>query len=172
MVPLPSDLHVIGPGGGEAERLIVGRPCADQKPAALLERKLGAQRLCHVGSAGDGLDDFTIANYFQLVYTIAACQLDVQFDRQRISVGRRKNVPRQFPAENLKDALERNARLREVGTKNLVDACAAAGVRHVIAQSIAFAYAPGPQPFTEDAPLNVNAADPVAARTARAAWSG
>jgi nucleoside-diphosphate-sugar epimerase len=78
------------------------------------------------------------------------------------------DLPRQFRAENLKDALERNARLREVGTKNLVDACAAAGVRHVIAQSIAFAYAPGPQPFTEDAPLNVHAADPVAARTARA----
>ena len=67
------------------------------------------------------------------------------------------------------EIIPRNARLREVGTKNLVDACVAAGVSHVIAQSIAFAYAPGPQPCTEDAPLNLHAEDPVAARTARAA---
>jgi nucleoside-diphosphate-sugar epimerase len=77
-------------------------------------------------------------------------------------------LPKQLNSEDLKNALARNALLREVGTKNLVDACVAAGVRHVIAQSIAFAYAPGPQPFNEDAPLHVNASDPVAARTARA----
>jgi nucleoside-diphosphate-sugar epimerase len=78
------------------------------------------------------------------------------------------DLPKRWDAEDLKEALPRNALLREVGTKNLVDACVAAGVGHVIAQSIAFAYAPGPQPFTEDAPLNLHAADPVAARGARA----
>ena len=78
------------------------------------------------------------------------------------------DLPQQLTADDLEPALIRNARLREIGSKNLVDACVAARVGHVIAQSIAFAYAPGPQPFTEDAPLNVNASDPVAARTARA----
>ena len=78
------------------------------------------------------------------------------------------DLPKQLQSEDLKKALARNALLREVGTKNLVDACVVAGVRDVIAQSIAFAYAPGPQPFTEEAPLNANASDPVAARTARA----
>jgi nucleoside-diphosphate-sugar epimerase len=78
------------------------------------------------------------------------------------------DLPQQLRPEDLPDALARNARLREVGTKHLIDACLAAGVGHVIAQSIAFAYAPGPQPYTEDAPLNVNAADSVAARTAGA----
>ncbi len=78
------------------------------------------------------------------------------------------DLPQQLRPEDLPDALGRNARLREVGTNHLIDACVAAGVGHVIAQSIAFAYAPGPQPYTEDAPLNVNAADPVAARTAGA----
>lgn len=78
------------------------------------------------------------------------------------------DLPQQLRPEDLPDALARNARLREVGTKHLMDACLAAGVRDVIAQSIAFAYAPGPQPYTEDASLNVNAADPVAARTAGA----
>jgi nucleoside-diphosphate-sugar epimerase len=61
------------------------------------------------------------------------------------------DLPKQWTPEDMKKALARNARLREVGTKNLVDACVAAGVSHVIAQSIAFAYAPGPQPFSEEA---------------------
>jgi nucleoside-diphosphate-sugar epimerase len=78
------------------------------------------------------------------------------------------DLPKQLRSEDLENALARNAVLREVGTKNLVDACVAAGVRHIIAQSVAFAYAPGPQLFTEEAPLNVNASDPIAARTARA----
>ncbi|MBI2188522.1 MAG: NAD(P)-dependent oxidoreductase [Acidobacteria bacterium] len=78
------------------------------------------------------------------------------------------DLPKRLDPMNLKEALMRNALLREVGTKNLIDACIACGVGHVVAQSIAFAYAPGPQPFTEDAPLNVHASDPVAARTASA----
>jgi nucleoside-diphosphate-sugar epimerase len=78
------------------------------------------------------------------------------------------DLPQRLDPAGLKEALGRNALLREVGTRNLVDASVAAGVRHVVAQSIAFAYAPGPQPFTEDAPLDLDAADPVAARTARA----
>lgn len=78
------------------------------------------------------------------------------------------DLPKQLDSVDFKEALARNARLREVGTKNLVDACVAAGVRHVVAQSIAFVYAPGPQPFTEEAPLDVNASDPVTARTVRA----
>lgn len=78
------------------------------------------------------------------------------------------DLPKQMEVEALKRAFGRNARLREIGTKNLVEACVAAGVRHVVAQSIAFAYAPGPQPYVETQPLNVDAPDPVAASTARA----
>jgi nucleoside-diphosphate-sugar epimerase len=44
-------------------------------------------------------------------------------------------------------------RLRIVGTRNLVDAAKAAGVRRMIAQSLAIAYAPGTQPATERDPL-------------------
>jgi nucleoside-diphosphate-sugar epimerase len=78
------------------------------------------------------------------------------------------DLPQRFDPSALKDALPRNALLREVGTRNLVDACAAAGVRHLIAQSIAFAYAPGAKPYSEEDPLNLHAPDPAAARTARA----
>jgi len=49
----------------------------------------------------------------------------------------------------------RNAHLREVGTANLVAAASAAGARRLVAQSIAFAYAPGaPAPIPETAPLD------------------
>jgi nucleoside-diphosphate-sugar epimerase len=57
----------------------------------------------------------------------------------------------------LVEALTRNARLRTEGTQNLVDAALAAGVRRLIAQSIAWVYAPGPEPHTEDDPLNLDA---------------
>ena len=46
-----------------------------------------------------------------------------------------------------------NAHLREVGTCNLVDAARSAGVRRIIAQSIAWAYTAGDGPATEDTPL-------------------
>lgn len=66
------------------------------------------------------------------------------------------------------EALRRTARVREGGTRNLVDAAVAAGVEQVVAQSIAFVYAPGPGPHEETDPLDVNAADPGTALTARA----
>jgi nucleoside-diphosphate-sugar epimerase len=62
----------------------------------------------------------------------------------------------QDPAQR-SSALARNARIREEGTRNLVAAARKAGARRLIAQSIAWAYAPGPQPFREDHPLDLSA---------------
>jgi nucleoside-diphosphate-sugar epimerase len=55
---------------------------------------------------------------------------------------------------------EANRRLRIEGTRNLVQAAALAGVGRIIAQSIAFAYAPGEGIRKEDDPLDVNADPP------------
>jgi len=49
-----------------------------------------------------------------------------------------------------------NARLRIEGTRNLVDAARAAGVERIVAQSIAWIYAPGDGPAAEDAPLDMD----------------
>lgn len=49
----------------------------------------------------------------------------------------------------------RNSRLRIVGTRNLMQAASAARVKRVVAQSIAFAYAPGPLPHGEGDPIDV-----------------
>jgi len=53
------------------------------------------------------------------------------------------------------EALERNARLRIEGTRNLVAAAKAAGVTRLIAQSIAFVYALAPGARVESDPLNL-----------------
>ncbi|GAB3342990.1 NAD(P)-dependent oxidoreductase [Larkinella ripae] len=64
------------------------------------------------------------------------------------------DLPPGLDPAQLPEALVRNAYLREVGTRNLVTAAVRAGAHRMIAQSIAFAYAPGSQPYTEESPLN------------------
>jgi nucleoside-diphosphate-sugar epimerase len=51
-----------------------------------------------------------------------------------------------------------NARLRTIGTRNLVDAARAAGTRRIVAQSIAFGYQDGGVPAMEDVPLRAGLA--------------
>jgi nucleoside-diphosphate-sugar epimerase len=50
-----------------------------------------------------------------------------------------------------------NARIRTVGTRNLVDAALRAGVGRVIAQSIAWMYEPGDKPADESVPMDLAA---------------
>ncbi|MFF0264712.1 NAD-dependent epimerase/dehydratase family protein [Kribbella sp. NPDC004536] len=52
-----------------------------------------------------------------------------------------------------------NGRIRREGTRNLVDAALAAGVRRVISQSIAWAYEPGTAPADESTPLDLHSPD-------------
>jgi len=50
-----------------------------------------------------------------------------------------------------------NSEMRTTGTRHLVDAALAAGVRRVVAQSIAWVYSAGEVPATEDVPLDLGA---------------
>jgi nucleoside-diphosphate-sugar epimerase len=56
---------------------------------------------------------------------------------------------------------EKNSRLRIEGTRNLMAAAKAANVRRVVAQSIAFVYAPGLKPHGEGDPLDSSEAQRV-----------
>jgi len=67
------------------------------------------------------------------------------------------DLPPALDPAQMPEALARNTRLREIGTRNLVAAAVAAKATRMIAQSIAFAYAPGPLPYAEDAPLDAAA---------------
>jgi nucleoside-diphosphate-sugar epimerase len=51
-------------------------------------------------------------------------------------------------------ARERNNRIRDEGTRNLISASITAGASRMIAQSISFAYAMGPKPYTETSPID------------------
>lgn len=67
------------------------------------------------------------------------------------------DLPPGLDPTRMDEALRRNARVRDEGTRNLMAAALAAGVRRLIAQSIAFAYADGPLPHTEQDALAINA---------------
>lgn len=60
------------------------------------------------------------------------------------------------------EQLRANARLRQLGTRNLMDAAVAAGAHRMVAQSGAWLYAPGPEPHVESDPLrDLVESDPV-----------
>jgi nucleoside-diphosphate-sugar epimerase len=67
------------------------------------------------------------------------------------------DLPPGLDPKRMGGAPARNARLREIGTANLIAAAVSAQARRLIVQSIAFAYAPGPKPYAEAAPLNLDA---------------
>jgi nucleoside-diphosphate-sugar epimerase len=67
------------------------------------------------------------------------------------------DLPPAVDPSRLSEALPRNARLRAEGTRNLVAAAQAAGVRRMVAQSLVWVYAAGPEPHVESDPLQVDA---------------
>ena len=81
------------------------------------------------------------------------------------------DLPPALDPTKMAEARIRNVRIREAGTRNLVAAAVARGIKRMVAQSIAFAYAPGPMPYREGSPLDVAAADAANALSARAVAS-
>ena len=77
------------------------------------------------------------------------------------------DLPQILDPARLGEALARNAHLRIEGTANLVAAARAARARRLIAQSIAFAYAKGPEPHAERDPIAAPDGDEPGAVTAR-----
>jgi nucleoside-diphosphate-sugar epimerase len=67
------------------------------------------------------------------------------------------DLPPGLDPARMGEAIARNARVRDEGTRNLVEVAKAAGAGRLIAQSIAWAYAPGPEPHAESDPLDSGA---------------
>ncbi|GAA3117576.1 nucleoside-diphosphate-sugar epimerase [Kribbella aluminosa] len=84
------------------------------------------------------------------------------YDREQlhrlVAVARPEVVMHQLTDLGARD-FAANDRIRREGTRNLVDAALAAGVRRVISQSIAWAYEPGSAPADESTPLDLHSAD-------------
>jgi nucleoside-diphosphate-sugar epimerase len=91
------------------------------------------------------------------VFDAPALAAAVTQARPGIVIHQLTDLPRGLPPSEIDAARARNALIRDVGTRNLIAAAVAAGARRLVAQSIAFAYAPGPRPYREGAALNVGA---------------
>ena len=89
------------------------------------------------------------------VYDAAALVRAVSRAAPAIVIHQLTDLPRDADPSQLDEARARNARIRDEGTRNIVAATLAAGARRLIAQSIAFAYAEGPRPYAEVAPLDI-----------------
>jgi len=94
------------------------------------------------------------------VFDAAALNAAVAAVRPDVVVHQLTDLPHGLKAELMAEGLIRNARVRIEGTRNLVDAALGAGVRRLVAQSIAFVYAPGREPHEESDPLNSPAEEP------------
>jgi len=67
------------------------------------------------------------------------------------------DLPDHVDPAGLTEMTDRNARIRMDGTRTLVAAAVRAGARRLVAQSIAWAYAAGPEPHPEEDPLDTRA---------------
>jgi len=91
------------------------------------------------------------------VFDASALSRAVSAARPDIIVHQLTDLPAGLDPSRMAEGTRRNARMRREGTRNLVDAALAAGVHRFVAQSIAWMYAPGPEPHGEDDPLDLHA---------------
>lgn len=76
------------------------------------------------------------------------------------------DLPREMSPKAMREGLEATGRVRTEGTANLIAAAREAGARRVVAQSIAFAYAPlGGSVKSEEDPLHLDSDGPALATT-------
>ena len=81
--------------------------------------------------------------------------------RPEVAIHQLTDLPDTVDPAKAEAMRQANARLRIEGTRNLMAAAKAAGVRRVVAQSIAFVYADGPKPHRETDPLDASEAQRV-----------
>ena len=88
------------------------------------------------------------------VFDADALSQAVASARPDIVIHQLTDLPAGLDPSRMGEAIGRNARIRDEGTRNLVRAAISAGARRMIAQSIAWAYAPGTEPHGEADPLD------------------
>ena len=108
-------------------------------------------------SRADGLRAAGIEPAVVDVFDRASLIRAVAAARPDIIVQQLTDLPPGLDASQMDEGRRRNARMRSEGTRNLVDAAVAAGVRRFVAQSFAWMYAPGREPHDEGDPLDIRA---------------
>jgi nucleoside-diphosphate-sugar epimerase len=78
--------------------------------------------------------------------------------RPEIVIHQLTDLPANLEPNRMAEGITRTTRMRTEGTRNLVTAALESGARRFIAQSLAcWVYAPGPQPYSENDPLDLSA---------------
>src|SRR6185312_4305646 len=91
------------------------------------------------------------------VFDASALSRAVASARPDVVIHQLPALPKDLTPREMGAAIVRTARIRSEGTRNLVRAAIAAGARRLVAQSIAWAYAPGAEPHAETDPLDTGA---------------
>jgi nucleoside-diphosphate-sugar epimerase len=100
------------------------------------------------------------------VYDLPALAKAIATVQPDIVMHQLTDLPPGLDPGKMAEATGRNARIRSEGTQNLVTAMLASGVRRLISQSIAWMYAPAPEPHSEADPLDLQASGPRAVTAA------
>lgn len=94
-----------------------------------------------------------------IVMDVFAPDIDETFRvaRPEVVVHLVTDLPERADPDRQAEMTTRNARIRMEGTRRLVGAILRAGARRLVAQSVAWVYAPGAEPHREDDPLDTGA---------------
>ena len=91
------------------------------------------------------------------VFDMRALSQAISKARPDIVLHQLTDLPHGLDPSKMAEGAQRNARIRSEGTQNLVSAMLESGVRRLVAQSIAWMYAAGPEPHSEADPLDLQA---------------
>jgi len=140
-------IFLAGGSGAIGRRLIPQLADAGHQVTATTRQSAKAETLRALGA------DPVVVDVFDLDGLRAA----VAAAKPEVVIHQLTDLPPGLDPTRMGEAIARNARIRDEGTHNLVEAAKAARARHLVAQSIAWAYAPGPEPHGEADPLNSGA---------------
>jgi nucleoside-diphosphate-sugar epimerase len=93
------------------------------------------------------------------VFDVPAVEAAFSHIQPQILIYQLTDLPQDLNPQAMIEARVRNARLWSDGTRNLMQAAKKAGTRRAIAQSLAWLYAPGPEPHREEDRLGATDAD-------------
>jgi len=144
---MPKSIFVAGAGGVIGRRLVPLLVKAGHRVTGTTRSKNKADDILALGAAPAVVD----------VFDLAALKDAMQTAAPDVVIHQLTDLSLFGDSARRAEALERNAKLRIEGTANLVAAALLAGATRMIAQSISFVYAPGKQPYPENAPLNLSA---------------
>ncbi|WP_027165139.1 NAD(P)-dependent oxidoreductase [Mesorhizobium sp. WSM3224] len=140
-------IFLAGGSGAIGRRLIPQLLAAGHQVTATTRQAAKTEDLRALGADPAGVD----------VFDASALRAAVVAAKPEIVIHQLTDLPPGLDPSKMAEASVRNARIRDEGTRNLVDAAKAAGAKRLIAQSIAWVYAPGSEPHAETDPLDSGA---------------